>query len=155
MYPGIRRRALPIVLVMAASIAVPLTLTSGVATAGPGVAERAVSFTVVNRETHPVTPGCPEDNATYTVRGHLTGPADRLDDETIDAGSLYVHGHSFSEELWRYRAVEGYDWVAEMAELGHVSVSYDRLGYESSDKPHGDASCYTTEADVCPRSSST
>lgn len=148
MPPRVRLRLLATVATVATVL--PLAVTGAVASAAPpaGVTELAVSFDVVNQARQDVVPGCPDDGGAYTVRGHVTGPADALDADTVDAGSLYIHGHSFGEFLWRYDGVEGYDWVEEMAELGHVSVTYDRLGYETSDKPDGDASCYTTEADI-------
>lgn len=109
-----------------------------------GTVDVPVSFRVRNVNRTPYPGGA--DGREYTVRGHLTGPAARID--AGDAATLYTHGHSFSEELWRYRGVAGYDFTAEMARQGHVSVTFDRLGYESSDKPNGYESSYPSEADV-------
>ena len=43
----------------------------------------------------------------------------------------------------------GYDYAAEMAKLGHVSLTLDELGYGASDHPkNGDETCQGAEADV-------
>lgn len=109
------------------------------------IADVPIQFTVQNLNRSTVQT-CPVDEQTYTVRGHLIGQRRAL--KSADAVTLYNHGHSFGEFLWRYRGVPGYDHVKKMAKRGHVSVTYDRLGYESSDKPQGDTSCYASEADV-------
>jgi pimeloyl-ACP methyl ester carboxylesterase len=81
-----------------------------------------------------------------TVRGHLTGPSDELRDG-VD-GTLYAHGNGYGEFFFRWTGDPEYDFVDDMADRGHVSVTIDRLGYGDSDKPDGNEICFGTEADV-------
>ena len=43
--------------------------------------------------------------------------------------AFYESSPSSSSVWWSFKPVAGYDWPVEMARLGHVSVSIDRLGY--------------------------
>ncbi|MEU0491972.1 alpha/beta fold hydrolase [Nocardiopsis sp. NPDC006139] len=110
----------------------------------PGVVDLAVEFTVdnVNR-----TRGqCSADGEEYTVRGHLTAPEEVLAADA-PAVALLVHGTNTGEWIWRLD-VEGRNYVNELAERGHASVTIDRLGYGSSDIPEGFASCSGAHADI-------
>jgi pimeloyl-ACP methyl ester carboxylesterase len=108
-----------------------------------------VAFQVKNTNTT-AAPGCTPDGATYTVRGHLTGPSRLLLKQGKRRGAtLYLHGLGLGEWLWRFRQVPRYDFVQGMARAGHVSVTVDRLGYGASDKPpSGKSSCIGSQADV-------
>ncbi|MES0836339.1 alpha/beta hydrolase [Nocardiopsis tropica] len=109
-----------------------------------GVVDLPVEFTVdnVNR-----TRGrCSADGEEYTVRGHLTAPAEVLEAEA-PAVTLLVHGTNTGEWIWRLD-VEGRNYVNELAARGHASVTIDRLGYGSSDIPDGFASCSGAHADI-------
>src|SRR4051812_47695055 len=93
------------------------------------IASVPVSFQVANTNA-PGAPKCAPDGATYTVRGHITGPAGFR-----PAGAtLYLHGLGLGEWLWNF-PVQRYSFVRAMARAGHVSVSVDRLGYGQSDRP--------------------
>ncbi len=132
----------------AAAIAVVAFLVgSGVdpASAAPAdVVTEPVSFVVQNANKTAIP--CGGDNKTYTVRGHITGPASLLEaDET--AGALYLHGLELGEWFWQL-PVEGYNHAEELAADGHVSVTIDRLGYGDSDHPPGTKSCVGTHATV-------
>lgn len=101
-----------------------------------------VSFTVQNVNRSKLT--CATDGATYTIRGHITGPADGLSATTA---SLYLHGLDLGESFWT-GAYRGASYVDRQAAAGHVSVTIDRLGYDSSDKPDGFGSCMGGQADI-------
>lgn len=108
------------------------------------VREVPVEFTVVNQNRSPVA--CPADGRSYTVRGHLVAPPRAL--ARPDSVGLYVHGATLGEFNWRFKDVPGYDTMAELAALGHTSISIDRLGFDSSDHPVGKQMCLGSEADV-------
>ena len=127
------------------------TLLSPFVCAAPAVAHgrRArvetlpVSFRVANTNTSGVP--CTSDGRTYTVRGHLTGPRATL--ERPRAVTFYLYGYDGGEWNWRLD-VPGYDHAAEMARLGHVSLTIDELGYGRSDHPDGMATCIGAQADI-------
>lgn len=111
-----------------------------------GVTDVPVVFRVKNTNTSGLL--CPSDGAEYTVRGHLVGPASVLDTAGPKAATLYLHGLAAGEWFWRFADVPGYDYALELAKAGHVSVTIDRLGYDSSDRPHGLLTCIGSDADV-------
>jgi pimeloyl-ACP methyl ester carboxylesterase len=89
---------------------------------------------------------CSSDGKRYTVRGHLQGPRSALERGAV---TLYLHGVEISDAYFRYRGrVPGYDFMTEMAEVGHVSVSIDRLGHGESDTPEGSGICVGSQADM-------
>jgi pimeloyl-ACP methyl ester carboxylesterase len=119
-------------------------LASTCALAAPAAAfDRAVTFTVanVNRSAVPCTTG----SGTVEIRGHLVGP-----DPVPSAVTLYLHGLGFDNLFWRFRAVSGLDYAAELASAGHASVIIDRLGYGASTKPANGTtgSCLGAQADI-------
>lgn len=114
---------------------------------GDRVVSEQVSFDVVTRNRSGVPCATDPAQRRVTVRGHITGPADELDDGV--SGALYSHGNGYGEFFWRLDAAGGdYNVVRKLADQGHVSVTIDRLGYGASDKPDGDDICFGTEADV-------
>ena len=124
------------------SVADPVT-----GTVAPGVIERQVAFTVTNTNTSGIP--CPSDGATYEVRGLLAGPTSAFMSGRPQTVSVYLHGLSFGGKfLWSFKPVPGYDLPAEFAKRGHVSLSIDRLGYDSSGHPHGQLNCIGSSADV-------
>ncbi|NYI03345.1 alpha/beta hydrolase [Allostreptomyces psammosilenae] len=108
------------------------------------IADIPITFEVRNTNTSEAA--CNTDGQTYRVRGHLTGPATALEN-TGQAVTLYQHGLSTGEWYWRMD-VPGYHFTEEMAKRGHVSVTIDRLGYDSSDTPDGLLSCLGGQADI-------
>jgi CSLREA domain-containing protein len=117
-----------------------------------GIRELPVSFRVVNSNTSGYS--CPSDFKEYTVRGHLVGPAAALESQS-PAVTFYLYGFEGGEFHWRMTeelaGVSGYDWPLEMAKLGHVSLTIDMLGYDSSvtpEGPHGFLNCWGSQADV-------
>ncbi|WP_067680383.1 alpha/beta hydrolase [Nocardia miyunensis] len=126
------------------SLAVPAVPMA--AAAPGGVVDRAITFSVRNVNTSGVP--CGTDGRTYTVHGHLTGPANALAGRTATSAALYLHGLEVGEWFWRFGAVPGYDHVREMAERGHVSVTIERLGYGASGQPPGTLSCVGGQATV-------
>src|SRR5437764_1482064 len=95
-----------------------------------------------NRSGIPAT----SDGKTYTVRGHLTGPRRVL--AHPHAVTLYFFGYDAGEWNWRLTDVKGYNHPLEMARRGHVSVTIDELGYDSSDHPEGMGTCMGAQADM-------
>lgn len=108
--------------------------------------QRDVSFEVqnVNRSKIP----CEADGKTYTVRGTITGPQQALDNP--QAVTLFLHGLSYGEFFGNYSEQPGYNFAEKQAEAGHVTVTVDRLGYDSSDKPDGTGTgiCFGSRADI-------
>jgi pimeloyl-ACP methyl ester carboxylesterase len=51
-------------------------------------------------------------------------------------------------QSWHFKAVPGYDYITEMARLGHASVFIDQLGYGTSDIPDGRDLCLGSLADI-------
>jgi hypothetical protein len=103
-----------------------------------------VAFRVANTNTSGVP--CGSDGRTYTVRGHLTGPRAAL--ARPRAVTVYLFGYDAGEWNWRLTAVTGYDHGTAMARRGHVSLTVDELGYDSSDHPQGMATCVGAQADM-------
>jgi pimeloyl-ACP methyl ester carboxylesterase len=113
--------------------------------AGARVVSLPVAFHVADTNTSGVP--CPSDGATYRVRGHLTGPEAAL--RRPRAVTLYLFGYDAGEWNWRLTDVPGYDTAAQLARLGHVSLTIDELGYGSSDRPaDGMATCMGAQADM-------
>lgn len=153
----IRRRRVSLTAAVATLLAgVGIGAGAGPAAAASGPSVRArttaavkeipVSFTVRNTNTSRIP--CAADGKAYTVKGHLVGPAARLDAGTRQAVALYVHGLGYGEFFWNYKGVPGYDYADQQAaKFGLVSVTIDRLGYGASGKPDGNQVCYGSEAD--------
>lgn len=111
----------------------------------PAVADIPISFTVTNTNRSKVS--CRTDGKTYTIRGHLTGPAAAITGTDIDGGALYLHGLEVGEEFWRM-PVEGDGFVQQLAARGHVSVTINRVGYNDSGASSGFNSCVGGHADI-------
>jgi pimeloyl-ACP methyl ester carboxylesterase len=62
--------------------------------------------------------------------------------------TLYLHGLGFGEWMWHFTAVPAYDYVTAQAKSGHVSVTIDRLGYDTSSHPDGTKSCLAGQASI-------
>jgi pimeloyl-ACP methyl ester carboxylesterase len=134
--------------VAAAAFFAVLCLAASMSTAAraDGTAVLDASFRVQNTNTSGVP--CPSDNAGYTVHGHLVGPQSVLAGPAPRAVTVYLGGEDAGEWNWRLTAIPGYDWPADMAELGHVSLTIDMLGYGASGHPDGEQSCWGSQADV-------
>ena len=114
------------------------------AAAADDIVDIPVSFAVKNVNNSFVS--CGTDGKDYTINGHLTGPASKLaGGETT--GTLYQHGLEVAEWFWRMPVV-GDGYSESMAKLGHVSVTVDRLGYNSSDHAPGLKTCVGGHADI-------
>lgn len=138
-------RALPLPSLLVVVLAsVLIAAPSAIAQSPDGVVERAVSFAVTNSNRTSIA--CQTDGATYQVRGHLSGPASAL--SSPDAVMLVLHGLSYGEFFSTFDAKPGYDFAREQAEAGFVTVTVDRLGYDSSDDPPGPAICFGSRADI-------
>jgi hypothetical protein len=110
------------------------------------VVDLPVAFAVNN--TNSSRSPCPSDGAHYTVRGHLTGPRSAILGPAPRAVTLYYQGMDSGEWNFRFRVVPGYDWAAELARLGHASVTIDQVGYGASGHPHGYDTCIGAQADI-------
>jgi pimeloyl-ACP methyl ester carboxylesterase len=104
-----------------------------------------VVFSVQNTNSSAVA--CATDEAGYSIRGLLVGPAGSLE-RSGGAATLYLNGLGFGVFFWNFSRVPGYDFAAAMAARGHVSVIIDRLGYGASDHPVGTESCIGGQADI-------
>jgi pimeloyl-ACP methyl ester carboxylesterase len=105
-----------------------------------------VSFEVENVNRSLVA--CASDGKTYTVRGHIVGPTQELQRETVNGATFYLHGLSLGEFFWNFAQAQNYDFAANQAKAGQVSVVIDRLGCGSSDKPEGNSICVGSRADI-------
>lgn len=113
---------------------------------GGSIIDQPISFQVSNLNRSGVA--CATDGSEYTVRGHLVGPAAELNKSGPKSATLYLHGLELGEWFWRFDAVPKFDHAREMAKRGHVSITIDRLGYNSSEQPPGMESCVGGQADV-------
>jgi pimeloyl-ACP methyl ester carboxylesterase len=114
--------------------------------------ELPVTFQVKNIEA-PQAPctssSSASDGATYTVRGHISGPQEALASGKARAITIYLFGYDAGEWNWHLKGVPGYDYAAEMAKKGHVSLTLDELGYGASDHPaNGNQTCQGAEAAI-------
>lgn len=115
------------------------------AAARPGrIASVPVRFHVANSNTSALP--CSSDGRAYTLRGHLTGPRAALAHPR--AVTVYLFGYDAGEWNWRLTAVKRYDHAAQMARRGHVSLTFDQLGYGASARPPGMATCAGADADM-------
>lgn len=140
-------RSMRAMMVVVASTPVLLIGTAGAASAGEaadGVVQRSVSFTVVNKNDTSIP--CTADGATYTVRGHITGPQSALNSPT--SVTVVEHGLSYGEFFADYNDQAGYNFAEKQAADGNVTVTVDRLGYGASDKPIGQNICFGSRADI-------
>ena len=123
-----------------------LAASANTAARADGTVVLDASFRVQNTNTSGVP--CPSDNAAYTVYGHLVGPQSALAGPAPRVVTVYLTGEDAGEWNWRLTAIPGYDWPAQMARLGHVSLTIDMLGYGASGHPDGEQSCWGSQADV-------
>jgi len=115
--------------------------------ADQSVVELPVSFKVSNTNTS--KDPCFSDGATYTVKGHITAPQGSLATSKDRTIAFYLYGYEGGEWNWALRAVPGYDYPAEMAKQGHISLTIDELGYGASGIPRdGNLTCQGAEADI-------
>jgi pimeloyl-ACP methyl ester carboxylesterase len=129
--------------------AVTAVVPSMPADAASNVVEHRVTFTVINSNNSDLP--CPSDGKTYEIRGILAGPRSAFNAPLPRTVSLYLHGLSFGGKyLFSFPDTSqytGYNWAAELAKRGHVSLSIDRLGYDESGHPDGQQTCIGSAAD--------
>jgi pimeloyl-ACP methyl ester carboxylesterase len=118
--------------------------------AASGIVEVPVAFQVVNTDTSgaPCNPARPSDGRRYTVRGHLTGPKSVFATRRSNAVTFYLFGYEGGEWNWNLKNVAGYDYAADLAQRGHVSLTIDQLGYGTSAHPNGNDMCMGSQADI-------
>jgi pimeloyl-ACP methyl ester carboxylesterase len=143
-----RARAWVAVALLVGGLTVPIGVTGAAADEPDDVVDVPVSFTVRNVNESKVP--CPADGREYTVRGNLVAPRAVLDGDAPRALTLYLHGLSHTgDSFFHQQDVPGYDYVAEQAEAGHASLSFDLPGYgESEPLPDGRQLCYGSEATI-------
>jgi pimeloyl-ACP methyl ester carboxylesterase len=111
--------------------------------------ELPVAFQVKNANTSkvPCNNGLP-DGATYTIRGHVSGPQAALASGKAHLITVYLFGYEAGEWNWDLKVPE-YDYAAEVAKMGQVSLTLDELGYGASGHPaNGNETCQGAEADT-------
>jgi pimeloyl-ACP methyl ester carboxylesterase len=102
---------------------------------------------------------CGTDGASYQIKGFITGPKAKLPRASRAkkrAVTLYLHGLGFGEWFWHPNSPVAAgasipltsNYVFNQAEAGHVSVTIDRLGYDTSGHPNGLKSCLGGQADI-------
>lgn len=131
-------------LLLAGALVTASLVLAGPVTADSGVVRIPVSFEVRNTNTSKLP--CPTDGRSYVVRGHLVAPAAALRDP--GAVTVYLHGFDFGEWMWQFRPGTDYDYGYQLALAGHTSLTLDRIGYGSSDRPPGRLDCLGGEADT-------
>jgi pimeloyl-ACP methyl ester carboxylesterase len=120
---------------------------AGAAGAAVPIVELPVAFQVTNTDTSFLL--CPSNGATYTVRGHITGPRAALASGSAKSITMYLSGYESAEWTWDLKGVRGYDYAVEMARRGQVSLTLDELGYGASGHPaNGNETCQGAEADI-------
>src|SRR5436190_3311053 len=120
------------------------------AAAPQSTVEFPVTFQVKNTNTSKSScnSGLP-DGATYTIRGHISGPRDALAAGKADLITVYLFGYEAGEWNWDLKGVARYDYAAEVARRGQVSLTLDELGYGASGHPaNGNETCQGAEADT-------
>src|SRR4051794_20568955 len=104
----------------ALALATATTAICFLAAAGSAAAqstvELPVAFQVRNTNTShsPCTSGLP-DGATYTIRGHISGPQAALASGKASLITVYLFGYEAGEWNWDLKGVPGYDYAAEVA----------------------------------------
>jgi pimeloyl-ACP methyl ester carboxylesterase len=151
-----RRILIPVLLALVA-----FALTPGIAEARfTRIASYPVTFAVQNVDRSKLI--CGTDGASYEIKGYLTGPKAKLSRASSKkrsskrAATLYLHGLGFGEWFWHPNTpIAGQaavplssNYVLNQAENGHVSVTIDRLGYDTSGHPEGLKSCLGGQADI-------
>jgi len=112
-----------------------------------GIAQIPVTLSVANTNTSKAP--LASDGATYTVRGHLTGPASVLRSHQAPEVTVYLFGLDAGEWNWDFKAEPGYDYAEQMAKAGHVSFTFDEVGYGASGHPvDGNFTSVGAEADM-------
>jgi pimeloyl-ACP methyl ester carboxylesterase len=136
---------------LAGLISTALLLAAGPApAAAQSTVEFPVAFQVKNTEAPnaPCTSSSgPSNGATYTVRGHISGPQSALASGSAHRITVYLFGYDSGEWNWNLKGVPGYDYAAEMAKQGQVSLTFDEVGYGASGHPaNGNETCQGAEA---------
>jgi pimeloyl-ACP methyl ester carboxylesterase len=118
--------------------------------AAQSTVELPVAFQVKNTNTSPAA--CSSgvaDGATYTIRGHISGPQSALASGRAPLITVYLFGYEAGEWNWDLKGVPGYDYASEVARSGQVSLTLDELGYGASGHPvNGNETCEGAEADI-------
>jgi hypothetical protein len=60
---------------------------------------------------------------------------------------VYQPGFGFAQSYWHLAQFPAYDYASRLADLGHISLVYDPLGYGVSDHPPGSETCWGADAD--------
>jgi pimeloyl-ACP methyl ester carboxylesterase len=135
---------------LAAAALCALLAPSAAPAAAQSTVEFPVAFQVKNTNTSqsPCNSGLPDD-ATYTIRGHISGPQAALASDQADLITVYLFGYEAGEWNWDLKGVAGYDYATEVARSGQVSLTLDELGYGASGHPaDGNETCEGAEADT-------
>ena len=137
--------------VLSAAVSSGILLAQGATpAAAQSAVELPVAFQVKNTNTSPAS--CSSglaDGATYTIRGHISGPPAALASGKAELITIYLFGYEAGEWNWDLKGVPGYDYASEVAKKGQVSLTLDELGYGASGHPaNGNETCEGAEADI-------
>jgi len=127
------------------AISSALAVTAALVRVRAGVPPEAVSATPAQtvelpatfavKDTNSSQAPCYSDGASYTIKGHITAPGGALPAVPAPSIAVYLYGYEGGEWNWDLKGVPGYDYAAEMAKRGHVSLTLDELGYGQSGRP--------------------
>ncbi|WP_435747363.1 alpha/beta fold hydrolase [Nocardioides sp. SYSU DS0663] len=115
--------------------------------ARPAVATRGVAFEVANRNETSVP--CVASGEQHTVRGRLVGPRRAvLGKSGVLRVNVLVHDAGTGAWFWNMRRTPAVDYATRLARRGETSLVLDRLGYDRSPLPNGDATCLGAQAQM-------
>jgi pimeloyl-ACP methyl ester carboxylesterase len=144
--PSANRRPMVLIWIAVALLGMCGPRRTALASDEHAIRQLPVAFEVRNTNRSGVP--CVSDGVPYVVRGHLVGPRAALRRDGTGTVTIYLYGWETGEWNWRLKDVAGYDHAAEMARLGHVSLTIDELGYDASDHPQGFWTCMGAQADI-------
>lgn len=142
----VRLIALALVAGVLASLPAASSATDATAPRTVDVASRKVSFSVENENATPVA--CKPDGRTYRLRGELVGPRSDLFGASVGRVNVLVHDLTSGSWFWHLRRHPSYDYATRLAARGETSLVIDRLGYDASSLPDGNATCLGAQADM-------
>ena len=148
---GAGRIAAGLALLTVIALLAPVSSTA----ASNSVIDEQVTFSVTNSNATQVP--CTTDGQSYTMRGTIVGPSAVLSAASAPVAEVYLHDFGVDGAFdrrgaqggfWNFKAVPGYDYAAQMAGEGYVSVVLNELGYAPSGQPAGDSSCVGGQASI-------
>ena len=140
----LRRLARPLVAALALAVS-PLAWSGApAADAGSGITVATLTIRVTN--TNDTGLACVADGAAYRLKARLVGPTNVLRRAEVNRVNVLVHDFSAGKWFWSMPGHPGFDYAANLARQGEVTLAIDRLGYDGSPLPDGTATCLGAQA---------